>query len=246
MRSAPIFIALVFFAALNLFSAGYAGATSARAVAEMGFSVFGKAPEAQDFDMRKLDGSTLHLADLKGRVILMNFWRRNCRYCEREKKLLRTMMKKVRSADLTVLCVNLWDAPRWVKRYAGTGDSGLLFATGGKASPAFVKNEVRGKLMGYYVINSANEAVYEVKGFPTTYVIDKDGKVVAGHLGMAKWDNPTVSGWISQLAQEASREMKRPAASATRSGGESRLPRWLDGLLAGPAMQGPGTSGSKR
>jgi peroxiredoxin len=212
----------------------------------MGFSVFRSAPAAQDFDMRKLDGSPLHLADLKGRVVLMNFWRRNCRYCRQEKKHLRTMMKKVQSDDLTVLCVNLWDTPRWVKSYAGKGAPDFLYATRGRRGGCFVKNEVRGKLMGYFVINGANEAVYEVKGFPTTYVIDKDGKVVAGHLGMARWDNPTVSGWISRLIGHVSRIVSRPGLSVIRNRDRDALPPWLDGLLAGPVAQSSTSAGAGR
>lgn len=237
MRAVPVVMALALFSVAILMSEGYAGATTARAVEKMGFSVFGEAPMAQEFDMRRLDGSALRLADLKGRVVLMNFWRRNCRYCQREKKLLQRMLKKMKSDQLTVLCVNLWDKPGWVKSYAGNRATDFLFATRSKGSRSFVKNEVRGKIMGYYVINPANEAVYEVKGFPTTYVIDKDGKVVAGHLGMAKWDNPTISGWLSRLVGQAFPRVPRPGVSADRKQDRDALPQWLDGLLAGPVAE---------
>ncbi len=246
MRVVPVIMAMAFCSAVILISASFTGAATARAVEEMGFSVFGKAPEAQEFDMRKLDGSSLRLADLKGRVVLLNFWRRNCRYCEREKKLLRTMLEKIKSHDLMVLCVNLWDAPGWVKNYAGKSKADFVWATRGRGGRCVVTNEVRGKLMGYYVINPSNEAVYEVKGFPTTYVIDKDGKVVAGHLGMANWNNPKISGWISQLAEQASRGKQQPGLPVSLKQERDALPHWLDGLLAGPVVERPNPAGAGR
>ena len=53
--------------------------------------------------------------------------------------------------------------------------------------------------MGYYVVNEAGEAIYEVKGFPSSYVIDKEGRVIAAHMGMAEWATPPVRNWIASL-----------------------------------------------
>ena len=202
---------------------------------QMGFHLFKGSPTAQEFDMRNLDGSPLRLSELKGRVVLLNFWRRNCRYCEREKVRLLKMQRQLKSEDLKIVCVNLWDQPRWVKRYAGKNGKDLLYATRGKQSRSFVKNEVKGRLLGYFVINQSNEAVYEVKGFPTTYVIDRDGRIIAGHLGMGRWDRPSVSHWISDLIGTRTARADEISAQPAPTRGRESLPTWLDALLSGPA-----------
>ena len=87
-----------------------------------------------------------------------------------------------------------------------------------------MKNVVKGRNMGYYVINNGKEAVYEVKGFPTTYVIDKDGRVVATHLGLVRWDSPSVTKWVAALLDQE--KNVEPVTEA-----EYQLPDWLDRLL---------------
>lgn len=237
MRVIIVQALLVFLLSLNLAAGSSLAATGTEVMEEMGFHIFRAMPEAHNFDMHKVDGSPLRLGDLKGKVVLLNFWRKNCHYCSTEKELLRKMVKRLKSDDLTVLCVNLWDTPRWVSRYASKDGNEFLYATRGKSGRSFAENEIRGRLMGYYIINSANEAVYEVKGFPTTYVIDKDGKVVAGHLGMARWDDPAVSQWIGQLVGPATRRTVRAAKPAGAVQARDALPGWLNALLAGPMAE---------
>ncbi len=85
-----------------------------------------------------------------------------------------------------------------------------------------IRNEIRGKTMGYYVVNGAGEAIYEIKGFPSTYIIDKQGKVVASHLGMAKWNAIPVQQFITALVNDSSHFGNI----------DYELPQWIDSLLS--------------
>jgi peroxiredoxin len=186
------------------------------------FQVFRALPKAYEFDMQGIDGTPLALAGFQGRLLLMNFWRKDCHYCEMEKQLLRSMLRKLNNPAIQVLCVNLWDNPNYVRRYAA-GSRDLMFATKNGNRESVVSNVVGGRLMGYYVVNRQNEAIYEVKGFPTTYVIDGNGRVVATHFGMAQWDNPQVLKWLAGLASGL--------------GGRARVaPAGLDRLMGGAAQ----------
>jgi thiol-disulfide isomerase/thioredoxin len=190
------------------------------------FQMFQKPSMANDFPMGSLDGRVFSLSDLKGRVVLLNFWRKNCPFCLHEKGYLEQMIKGMNRPDLKVLCVNLWDSPSWIRQRYGRKDNGnLRYATRSGHRKWVVENTVRGRLMGYYVVNEANEAIYEVKGFPSTYVIDKTGRVVATHVGMVDWTSPAVRNWLLGVLGP------RPAADAVHRA-EYRLPEWLDRLLA--------------
>ncbi len=198
------------------------------ALAVMGgtqFQMFQKPPLANDFPMGSLDGQVFSLADLKGKVVLLNFWRKNCPYCAHEKGYLENMVKGLNRPDLQVLCVNLWDSPSWINQRYGRKDEGCLrYATKSDNRRWVVENTVRGRLMGYYVLNEANEAIYEVKGFPSTYVIDKNGRVVATHMGMVDWTSPVVKRWLLRVLgpRPSMNDLQRP---------EYQLPEWLDRLL---------------
>ena len=186
------------------------------------FQLFKNPPPANNLQMATMDGKTLNLSDLKGKVVLLNFWRKDCHYCEMEKGYLKYLLKAMNSDDLTVLCVNLWDPPAWVQSYAKKAGAHLTILSKPEGKDVVVRNVVGGRDLGYYVVNGANEAIYEVKGFPSTYVIDRNGRVVAAHLGLVKWQVLGVRDWLAGLIGKAA---PAPRAEAGGFGG------WLDNLL---------------
>jgi len=196
------------------------------------FRFFKEHPAANDFAMVASDGSPLRLSEFKGSVVILNFWRRNCQYCVMEKRHLKEMAQKLSRSDLKVICANLWDSPSEVKAYGRKSGGKLVIAARPDGSRSVVENTVKGKLMGYYVLSEAGEAIYEVKGFPSSYVIDKEGRVIAGHVGMARWAAPSVQNWISGLM-------------GTRTPGDNlapdqyKLPIWIDRLLSAAPTETP-------
>lgn len=205
------------------------------------FRVFKDHPEANDFAMVTADGSRIRLSDLKGSVVILNFWRRNCHYCVMEKRHLKEMVQKLNRPDLKVVCVNFWDNPAEVKAYGRQNGGELVFAARPDGTRNVMENVVRGRLMGYYVLNEAGEAIYEVKGFPSSYVIDKDGRVIAGHMGLAPWSATSVRNWISGLIG-----MKGPDDYLAQD--QYELPGWIDRLLNASPYGRPtsGLAGGRR
>jgi len=203
------------------------------------FQFFERPQVANNLKMGTLAGRVFSISDLKGKVVILNFWRNHCPYCEQEKRYFRKLMQQINRPDLAVVCVNLWDSPSWVRKSYSARDHGkLIFATKANDRRWVVENAVRGRIMGYYVVNEANEAIYEVKGFPTSYVINKEGRVVAAHMGMADWSSQWVTGWLSQLLGK--QEQTGPLV-----GREEPLPLWIERLLTNPATAPPiGSPGS--
>lgn len=223
-KSATITVALAILSISAWIAGPPQGALAYPSVPGPNFQSFEGAPPANDFPMRNLDGRSFNLSDLKGKVVLLNFWRKNCPYCVMEKRYLKSMVKQVARPDLEVVSVNLSDNPSWVKSSTRSSD-GLRIATRLDDRQWMVENKVAGRVMGYYVLNGAREAIYEVKGFPSTYVIDKQGRVVASHLGMARWTDPPIREWIDGLLGKEARA--KPVEK-----NEHRLPVWLHQLMS--------------
>jgi peroxiredoxin len=197
-------------------------ASSAPSNAMADFQIFRLPAPANELKMLDLNGRSINLSDMKGRVVLLNFWRKDCPYCEREKVYLRKVIESVNSPYLKVVCANFWDSPSAIRNYLGRNRRDLLFAGRPDNGQSVIKNEVRGRIMGYYVVNGAGEAIYEIKGFPSTYIIDKQGKLVASHLGMAKWNAFPVQRFITALVND----------SSGFGDSDYELPQWIDLLLS--------------
>lgn len=189
------------------------------------FQMFHTPPPASDLRMGGLDGGIFNLSDLKGNVVLLNFWRKDCHFCVQEKSYLKKMLKQMNRQDLKVVCVDFWDNPSWVQSYGRNNSEGLLIGANLEGRRSVLENLVKGRLLGYYVLNEANEAVYEVKGFPSTYVIDKQGRVVASHMGMVDWTKLPIQKWLTGLLEWKQRGDSTPEAPY-------QLPDWLERLLS--------------
>ena len=65
---------------------------------------------APDFTLDNLDGSPVHLIDLRGKAVFINFWMTECRYCQYEMPNIQKMHDTYASEGLVVLGVNVGDS----------------------------------------------------------------------------------------------------------------------------------------
>jgi cytochrome c biogenesis protein CcmG/thiol:disulfide interchange protein DsbE len=117
---------------------------------------------AFDFVAPTLDGDTLSLADLRGKVVVVNFWASWCIACIDEHAHFVEAERRYADADFQMLGVVYQDTPenarRWMQRMGGSWpnvmDPGSRIAID-----------------------------YGVYGVPETYFIDKDGRIAYKQIG---------------------------------------------------------------
>jgi cytochrome c biogenesis protein CcmG/thiol:disulfide interchange protein DsbE len=125
---------------------------------------------------RALDGSTVRLADLRGRYVVLNFFATWCVPCQREHPELESFQNRhAQTGDATVLAVVFDDDVPSVRRFFARegGDWPVLDDPGGKIALDF-----------------------GVRGPPESYVIDPDGFVISKIVGEVR-----ASGLDALLAQ---------------------------------------------
>ncbi|MEZ4667309.1 MAG: TlpA disulfide reductase family protein [Anaerolineae bacterium] len=109
---------------------------------------------APPFSLTTLGDVTVHLGDLRGRAVIVNFWATWCEPCKVEMPDLQALYQQYQSQGLRLLAVNLGEpssvAQQWVNEFDLTFDI-LLDQTQSVA------------------------AVYQLRGQPSTYVISPDG-----------------------------------------------------------------------
>lgn len=132
-----------------------------------------------------LDGRVHDLADLKGRVVVVNFWATWCPPCRREMPSLERLRQRLAMQDqpdqgLAVLAVDVGE------------DADTVFSFTGQLDPAPSFPLLLDK-------DSAAMQRWKVKGLPTTFVVDAEGRVVFRAVGGREFDHEALVGQLRAL-----------------------------------------------
>lgn len=133
--------------------------------------------QAPDFRLDTLDGArTVALRDLRGQVVVVNFWASWCAECRIEHPALAAVWERYRDRGVVVLGIAYQDAVDRSLAFAEElgGDWPLLGDPGAAVARAF----------GLF-------------GVPETFVIDEEGRIAERQVGVVTYDQ--LSGWIQPL-----------------------------------------------
>jgi len=127
-----------------------------------------------DFTLADLQGKPWHLRDLRGKVVLVNFWATWCPPCRKEMPDLDALYNKFKDHGLVVLAISDEEAA--------------------KVSPFISERKI-----SYPVLLDPGRKVNDlfiVEGIPKSFVYDRDGKMVAQSIDMRTRDQ-----FLEMLAQ---------------------------------------------
>jgi thiol-disulfide isomerase/thioredoxin len=132
---------------------------------------------APDFTLPTLSGAPIRLAELRGKVVLLNFWATWCVPCRTEMPSLDALYQQYQDRGLAVLAVNV-----------------------DTLSTAGVEAFMQEVAVTFPIVLDPAWSVaraYRVLGLPTTYLIDRGGNVVIREVGERNWMDH-----VSQVAVE--------------------------------------------
>ncbi len=160
------------------------GAAAALAAGAAGVAawMFGQRDMAPDVRYTLLDGRQAALKALRGKVVLVNFWATSCSVCVEEMPAIAETDAKYRARGYETLAIAMsYDPQPYVERFVATHK--LPFAVG------IDSNGVLAREFG------------DVRMTPTTFLIDKRGRIVKRYLG--KPDFGALHGLIEGLLAES-------------------------------------------
>ncbi len=122
--------------------------------------------KAPDFELVNLEGRTIKLSELRGKIVILNFWATWCEPCKLEMPFFEELHKKG-MANLEILGIN-FDEPasrveEFVKEYSVQFP--ILLDPGAEI-----------------------QKLFRVRGYPTTLIVDKDGIIRYHHIGLITED----------------------------------------------------------
>jgi thiol-disulfide isomerase/thioredoxin len=141
-------------------------------------------PSSQPFaaptiSLTDAEGHTLELSELRGKLVLINLWATWCEPCLREMPSLERLQSRL-GERIAVLAVS--------------EDRG-----GNKAVEPFIAKLGLKSVKIYIDPKSEVGHAFGARGLPTSFLIDREGKVLGRVEGAAEWDSPKILGILEPL-----------------------------------------------
>jgi peroxiredoxin len=133
-------------------------------IAVIGYFSLATQKFAPDVTFVSIAGEKISTQSLRGKVVMVNFWATSCATCVREMPQMVETYNKFKGKGLEFVAVAMQDdPPNYVLNYAQT-----------RNLPFIVTLDTQGELA---------KAFGEVRMTPTTFIIDKKGKIIKRYLG---------------------------------------------------------------
>lgn len=141
----------------------------------------GEGDVAPDFTLQDTEGNRVSLADLRGKVVLVNFWATWCPPCRAEMPSMDTLNDAMAEEDFVMLAINIEENGRTVV-------------------PEFLaKNPHRFPVL--YDDQGVVQKTYGVYKFPESFIVRKDGVIDDKIIGAIDWAHPETIAYLKSLAK---------------------------------------------
>lgn len=167
---------------------GPAGADSAVAPFLKPLHLVGYVPrrEPPHFGGQTVDSRPISIRDLRGKVVLVNFWASWCAECRPEMPVLERLHRDLAREGFAVVGINAREGRAQVRRYA---------------------TELRLTFPLVLDADGTINARYGVVGLPTTFLIGRDGRAVAFGVGGREWASEPARRLLQALLAEPVRSL---------------------------------------
>lgn len=132
---------------------------------------------AEDFAL-ELSGKPAHLSDLRGKVVVLNFWASWCQPCIEETPALIALQKRIAPRNGVVLGVSIDEDQSAYAKFIQ--QQGINFPTFNDPSKKIATD-------------------YGTSMWPETYVIDRKGKIARKIVGPQDWNSPEMLAYFDFL-----------------------------------------------
>jgi peroxiredoxin len=122
----------------------------------------------EDIELEDLDGNTVRVSDLRGKIVLLNFWTTWCFDCKAEMPSMEKLFQRFKGQDFAMVAVNLREPSQRVHDFYETyklSFTVLLDATG--------QSGIR----------------YGIRSIPTTFILNQEGGLIGKVLGPRDWNS---------------------------------------------------------
>ena len=145
----------------------------------VGLSAVYGSPAAPALALRDLDGNIQRLADQSGKVVVINFWATWCPPCRAEMPTMQRAYNVLDRDRFEIFAVNIGEEDTAIREYIAEIDPALTFP----------------------ILRSEPDTMelWNVKGLPTTFFVDKQGRMIYVAMGGRDLDSEHITERIQAL-----------------------------------------------
>ncbi len=133
------------------------------------------------FSLPDVSGNTVRSSDLLGNVLILRFWATWCGYCKSEMPAVQRAYDTFKGQNIKVLAISI-DA-------GGAKDVAAFMRRNNYNMPALIDSRMQ------------ELTKLGVTGIPGTFIVDRQGKVVAKGTGQVDFDDPEFRDYVQRLAK---------------------------------------------
>ena len=135
--------------------------------------------EAPGFILQGADGKPYRLADFAGRILVVNFWATWCPPCRKEMPSMQRMWRALQADGVELVAIDFGDEKEVVAEFAT--EAAIEFPLLLDKKGAVLQD-------------------FKAVGLPTTYIIDRNGRLAYVAAGERKWDGEKILTTLRKLA----------------------------------------------
>jgi peroxiredoxin len=137
---------------------------------------------APEFDLETPGGERIRLSDYRGKPVIVNFWATWCPPCRAEMPSLQRAWDQVRGDGISVMAINVGEDAETIGKFT-------------EAVPVDFPLPMD--------LQSRVVQAWPVRGLPTTFVVDPQGRLAYVATGEREWDDPGLLDTVRALHREA-------------------------------------------
>jgi peroxiredoxin len=143
-----------------------------------------------EIQLKDIYGNTVRLSDFRGKIVFLNFWATWCPSCVVEMPSMEKLHGRLKDKDFVMVAINMQESDERVKTF-------------------FKKM----KLSFTALLDSNGEVAsgFAVNALPTTFVLDKEGRIAGQALGAREWDSRDSIGLFEFLMNIRSDALYQPS-----------------------------------
>jgi thiol-disulfide isomerase/thioredoxin len=136
-----------------------------------GIPILTKPVDPEAFSLPLLKDGRTELSAYKGKVVLLNFWATWCPPCRAEMPSMEIVYKRFKDQGLEILAIDCAEEKAVVERFMEDNKYSypVLLDTDGTVG-----------------------GLYGIEAIPTTFILNREGKIIARVVGSLRWNNPKI------------------------------------------------------